>query len=194
MEDQEIEVQTKRKIQKTYKTLEGDMNEFLPQARNLFIEFIKVHDIGGERFPNFSMNTVKWCIKKSEIIFFINNDDGSLRSFIIIGVNSEWNLEYKIELLAGNEEDYPRLIKRAKTFVTTKLGMFITTLCYPSQQLYDIYEECGFKRMYNLRRKKDKSIKFVKYEFKLLTENQQFYIEELNSEQEQVYLENFDEI
>ena len=169
----------KPKIQKIYKSLEHEINNFLPQARNLFVEFIKKHDVGGERFPNFCMNTVRWSIRDSDIIFFINNDDGSLRSFIIIGVVPGWNFEYKIELIAGNEEDYSRLIKKAKSFVETQSGLFLTTLCYPSQQLYDIYEECGFTRLYDIKRKKDGSTKFAKYQIGIFIDHQEFYIDEI---------------
>lgn len=190
MEDQqiEIEVQKKRKVNSLSKNFEQEIKLFLPQARNLFLEFINFNEIKGERFPNFSLNLVTWAVKRSEKILFINNDDGSLRSFIIIGSNSDWNIEYRIELIAGNKEDYPRLLKKAKKFIKGKSGLILSTLCYPSEYLYNIYEESGFVKTQTIRRTNDNSVKFVKYEFLIPDKDRQYYLEGINSCQEEVII------
>lgn len=153
--------------------------EIKPQLIDIFSNFSYIHDEGGGRFPNFSLHTVTWAINRSNILFYIPNEDNSVRSFIMLGSESEFCCESRIEMIAGELSDFKVLLKKVKQYASSNNTFILSVFLYRSEELYNIFKESGFEPIISITDSETGRVNFTK--FQIILENRDYIVKNINN-------------
>jgi len=149
------------------------------QALHLFINFIDQHLTNENyfRFYKFYSTKVNCAFKRMNSLFFILNEDETLRSFLIIGGISDDSYEIRIEMICGDVQDCSLLLNKIiKLYSNVQL---ISYFSYPIEDIIQIFEQKNFKRSYVIIDNYRNFIKAIKLE-RISEGNEILKIEKIN--------------